>query len=96
MRIVSTWITVWTCGQGGGREGAASGRSRGSEESQLEDGGLELGELRRGTLDNLGLAQVVEANCKAACAVKPISAAAATGPAISAVLALVGAVALRP
>ena len=40
--------------------------------------------------------QVVEANCKAACAVKPISAAAATGPAISAVLALVGAVALRP
>ena len=37
--------------------------------------------------------QVVEANCKAACAV---SAAAATGPAISAVLALVGAVALRP
>ena len=30
------------------------------------------------------------------CAIKPISAAAATGPAISAVLALVGAVALRP
>ena len=30
------------------------------------------------------------------CAVKPISAAAATGPAISAVLALVGAVALGP
>ena len=80
-----------------GRErGSGPGKKPGLWAISTRGSGLELGELRRGTLDNLGLAQVVEANCKAACAVKPISAAAATGPAISAVLALVGAVALRP